>query len=266
MTKRLTLVLLILGLVSISASAQFNFGGETVKLGQSVWFGTFYNSLTNSRFDEPQFRQRWEDVEREFNVSLEWEFVTSGWPSSEAIGYLFPKVTAGEGNVIAVTTDTIIPILVAHGLLMPLTEWINDEYFERLPAPLKPTERFSRFLGENWAFQFGPIMGTEAAGVFWNKELFAKYGLPDLYELYEAGEWTWEAMEEIALKLTQDTTGDGRIDQIGVALRDGRLDWRAYTYWVYTNNGSTIREVNGEIIFALDEEASIESLNFGEDY
>ena len=64
MTKRLTLVLLILGLVSISASAQFNFGGETVKLGQSVWFGTFYNSLTNSRFDEPQFRQRWEDVER----------------------------------------------------------------------------------------------------------------------------------------------------------------------------------------------------------
>lgn len=52
-------------------------------------------------------------------------------------------------------------------------------------------------------------------GIFWNKTLFDRYGLPDLYELYENGEWIWEKFKEIALAGNQDTDGDGEYDVHG---------------------------------------------------
>lgn len=254
--------MLLVGLLTIPAAAAFDFGGETVYLGQSVWFGEQYNRITNENFADPRWEAHWEDIEAMFNVNLEWDLVTSQWPYTEAINYLLPRVIAGEGNVIAVTTDTIIPILVANNLIMPVTEWINEDYFARLPAPLKPIERFTTFLGENWAFAFGPRMGTEAAGIFFNKDIIEQYGLPDPYELYANGEWTWDAFEQIAIAATKDTDGDGEIDQWGVEIRDGRLDYRFQTFWVYTNEGALVKEVDGKVIYDLNSDAAIESYEF----
>ena len=45
---------------------------------------------------------------------------------------------------------------------------------------------------------------NESGGMFYNKTMFEQAGLPDPYELQEAGEWTWDAMLEAAKKLTKD--------------------------------------------------------------
>ena len=105
-------------------------------------------------------------------------------------------------------------------------------------------------------------MMTEADGVFWNMELFEELGLPNLQELYEAGEWTYDAMKEIALQITADTDGDGETDRFGVSARWGYEDWALMTRWIWTNGGELAREVDGRVVFALDSDEAIEALDF----
>lgn len=263
MKKVVWLLVLIIGLMSIPVhAADYDFGGETVYIGQSVWFYHYFNFMNRDSFDDPRFEQYWQEVEERFNVNLEWLQVSDCYPASAAIDLVLPRVIAGEGNFIFVTGDAAIPILVANNLVLPVTEWINDEYFERLPSPFKSLPYFVNFLGENWAFQFGPRMMTEADGVFWNMELFEELGLPNLQELYEAGEWTYDAMKEIALQITADTDGDGETDRFGVSARWGYEDWALMTRWIWTNGGELAREVDGRVVFALDSDEAIEALDF----
>ena len=48
-----------------------------------------------------------------------------------------------------------------------------------------------------------------------NMQLLEEYNLEDPRELYKRGEWTWEKFIEYCQVLTQDTDGDGQIDQYG---------------------------------------------------
>ncbi|MBQ7775427.1 MAG: hypothetical protein IJ379_05845 [Lachnospiraceae bacterium] len=48
-----------------------------------------------------------------------------------------------------------------------------------------------------------------------NVQMLEDAGLEDPRDLYERGEWTWEKFNEYLVALTQDTDGDGAIDQYG---------------------------------------------------
>lgn len=48
-----------------------------------------------------------------------------------------------------------------------------------------------------------------------NVQMLEKNGLEDPRALYERGEWTWDKFNEYCKVLTQDTDGDGKIDQYG---------------------------------------------------
>lgn len=263
LSKRILLVVALLILASVPLQAvPYDFGGETFYIGQSIWFDKHFNWLTRDHFDDPRYAAHMEEVEELFNVNIEWELVGTGYPASAAIDYMLPRIIAGEGNFIVTTGESAIPILVANNLIMPVTEWINEEYFERLPDPFKSLSSFVNFKGENWAFQFGPRMMTEADVVYWNKDLFEELGLPNLYELYEAGEWTWEAMREIAIAVTADTDGDGEIDRFGVSARYGPDEWSLMTRWIWTNGATLAKEIDGKIVFDADSDAAVESFEF----
>ncbi|NLY10503.1 MAG: extracellular solute-binding protein [Firmicutes bacterium] len=262
MFKRIMVVALIICALATPAFANYDFGGETVTLAQSMWFGEYFSFITREDFSLPRYAGHKEDVEAMFNTYLEFDLSHAGWPADASVEYLLPRVIAGEGNFVTVTTSTVIPILVANNLIMPLTEWVNEDYFARLPRPLSALPNFVSFLGDTWAFQFGPRMVTEANVVMWNKDLFDELGLPSPYDLYEAGEWTWEAFYDLAVKLTRDTDGDGEIDQWGVATRHSHSHWGGHVEWVYTNGGALTREIDGKIVFTLDEPEALEALEF----
>lgn len=57
------------------------------------------------------------------------------------------------------------------------------------------------------------VEGTYPLG--FNMQLLEEYNLEDPRELYKRGEWTWEKFIEYCQTLTQDTDGDGQIDQYG---------------------------------------------------
>ncbi len=46
--------------------------------------------------------------------------------------------------------------------------------------------------------------------IFFNKDMASTYQIPDLYELVKNGEWTYDAMYNIAKQVSSDTDGDGK--------------------------------------------------------
>ncbi len=55
---------------------------------------------------------------------------------------------------------------------------------------------------------------TSPVGIFFNKGLFDKFGVPYPPE----DEWTWDQFAETVKKLTKDTDGDGKTDVWGFAF------------------------------------------------
>ena len=78
--------------------------------------------------------------------------------------------------------------------------------------------------GLTWNFT-RPLPNMNNQGIFVNLALIEAFGAPNPVELYERGQWTWDAMRQIMEMTTADTTGDGNIDtwgasgNLGAALR-----------------------------------------------
>ena len=90
---------------------------------------------------------------------------------------------------------------------------------------------------------------NESGGMFYNKTMFEQAGLPDPYELQEAGEWTWDAMLDAAKKLT---TGG----QFGLSGDPNLLG----EYSIATNDAKVLDTDTGEVV--MDSVNAMEGLEF----
>lgn len=96
-------------------------------------------------------------------------------------------------------------------------------------------------------------------GVFWNKTLFERDNLPDLYELQNNNEWTWDKLREIAIQAKRDTDGDGEIDQWGL---DGL---GVYNSFIASNNAFVVAIVDDKPVYGLNDPKAIEALQYYQD-
>jgi len=98
----------------------------------------------------------------------------------------------------------------ARGFLLPL-----DDHFS---AEEKASWFSSSIAAGSYRGQFYSVpYGTSSAGLFFNKEIFEKYGVPLPEESLEA-RMTWDEVAELAKKLTIDTDNDGRPDIWGLVI------------------------------------------------
>ncbi|OON93510.1 MAG: hypothetical protein ATN31_06045 [Candidatus Epulonipiscioides saccharophilum] len=101
---------------------------------------------------------------------------------------------------------------------------------------------------------------TPNSFVFFNKRLFEEAGLdPDLpYDLQASGDWTWEAFEEIAAKLSRDTDNDG-INDVYALVFDGKL----FDYAIISN-GTQIVTLNedGKFVNTLNTPEAMAALTW----
>lgn len=74
-----------------------------------------------------------------------------------------------------------------------------------------------------------------------NIQLLEEYNLEDPRDLWERGEWTWDKFIEYMQVLTQDTDGDGQIDQYGYCGWDTDL-----VEELMLSNGANIASTNKE--------------------
>ena len=256
----LALSLVIFGAVSAMASG-YDLGGRTVTIVR------YDIEQMQDYFRSGDGRGRIEAVEEMFNVKIDF----AGIPWDAGYDVILTSILAGDpvGDIFIVT-NRWIPTLAGNNALLALDDILNEDYYQSLPG-MHPRMRdiYSLYQGKaygisvNGSYQRNMDIGS-SQGWIYNRDMFKKAGLVTPNELQATDQWTWQAMREAAMKLTQDTDGDGQIDQWGVG---GRFDpWPIEQEMaVYSNGGGILKEKNGKTVFALTDEDALEALRMWRD-
>jgi len=151
-------------------------------------------------------------------------------------------------------------VLAAAGMLLPVDDYLPEEFFESLPNVDRMIIEKLKYQGQRYGIGVSAGVFNESMMITsYNKDLIEKYELPDPYELYLAGEWTYEAMEKIATALTMDTDGDGVIDQRGITAVD---TYQAMIRFAGSNGAELAKQdENGKWVFAFNSPEAIEAFN-----
>lgn len=236
--------------VGLKPNGSYDFGGETVTI--ISWTSERMEKFFN---DNLVLMGRVAEAEELFNCKIDF-MQTRDIPDVN-----FNRLLAGEsGNDLWHVQNKIgYWELVAQGAVLPMSDILPEQYYESLPPSLISVEKALEYDGKYFGVgpvEWRPLYGYQNDMIFvaYNKTLFEREGLEDLYEVYLAGDWTWDKATELAKKITQDIDGDGIMDQWGM------VDVRIWDLAV--SNGSSITRVdeNGRVIFTADEPGYIEAL------
>jgi multiple sugar transport system substrate-binding protein len=125
-------------------------------------------------------------------------------------------------------------------------EWKMDDF---QPAAVAAGSYQGKLYSIIRDFYPGPAM------FFYNKDLYDKAGVE-----YPSYDWDWNKMREVAQALTMDSTGDGKVDQWGLAFESWFVPW---LFWIWSNGGDLFN--SDETKCALTEPAAYEALQFWAD-
>lgn len=236
---------------------QYDFDGETVTL--YVW--------NPDQFVDGRERAHFEWVEEAFNAKIVFDRTNShnrdGTPFTAHVANL---ILSGEPNFMVMALNWEMEMAVLQNLLLPLDDALDDAYYDSIhPIISVPLREATRVLGRTYGFVHGVGTAIPQGGptITWNKSLFEREGLPDLYELVDAGEWTWDVFRDIATRATKDTSGDGEIDQFGLVSLNRRFPF--VTGWAKSNNAELTVVQEGRVEFAFDDPKAIDAILFRRD-
>jgi len=238
-----TVLVVVLFTGIVQAQTIYDFGGETVW----IWHNQTYERMYG---DNPEGVAHLDWVEKTFNVDLEWS--TPGAPQdARMVEPLAAAVMAGDAPDLFRIQTRGMALAALQGLVRPINDVVDEEFKTRIPSwKINDFDSISKVGDSYYAFGADPPQGT---GIWWNKAIFEREGLVSPYELYINGEWTWDAMRDLAIKATRDTDGDGEIDQWGLA------EYESWTIglpvWLLASNEATTFRIdeNGHAVFAMDE-------------
>lgn len=100
---------------------------------------------------------------------------------------------------------------------------------------------------------YGLPVDTASLVVFYNKKMFDEAGVA-----YPEAGWTWEQFREAAIQLTQDSDGDGRIDQYGV---DTFTEYWPVVVWTMAGHG-LFDDIRTPSAFQLNDPKAVEAVQW----
>jgi hypothetical protein len=174
-------VFMIIGTMLLNAEEMYDFEGETVTI--ITWTEHFHEDY------HPERIERKEVAEEKFNVKIENLVI----PYGEATETQISRLLAGDSeyDIWQMHSFKHYWIHVGEGHLYPISDVLPDSHYDDMLTGVLD------YQGHKYHFN-DPNPGWQApVVVFWNKDLFEREGLPNLYELYENGNWTWEKATEI---------------------------------------------------------------------
>lgn len=224
----------------------YDFGGLTLKVGAP------YDRTIDPNADEKSERlaERIAFLEEEWNFN--YEVVEVGW--DDYVGQYVRSTLAGDpiADIVYILSPNLYPSLISNGIVYPVSDHDVIDYDDVKWS--QTAKEASEYEGDYYSLL--PNGADTRDGIFFNKTLFDELGLPDLYELYENGEWTWEKMFEVAEQATRDTDNDGETDIYGFAAEN--LAWKL----IYSNDFESINKTDDGIEIDLNDERVIEALEF----
>ncbi|MBO4506791.1 MAG: hypothetical protein J5728_10235 [Lachnospiraceae bacterium] len=222
----------------------YDFGGRVVRIGS-------YYDMTpdpNAGALEAALADRIAFVESEYNCKI--EFLDLG---GDYVADYVTSVLAGDPicDIGYVVTQKLLPSLIEGGIAYPI-DTLNvfdlSDYKWR-----SDVVEAGKYKGHNYAML---LKDPEIRyGIFWNKTLFDQYGLPDLYDLVDKGQWTWDKFQEIAGSANQDLDGDGEIDIYGFNAREN-LAW----CYLYSDGAYVATKTDAGIDIDLSDPKVVEAL------
>jgi len=243
----LSVMFLVAGLAVAYEPDEHDLGGRTV---------TFAGHNMHYHEMMPEGSPTWDRVkaaEEQHNFSLELRFIDG----NSVLESVVAAGLAGDDTIDLVQLSLRDYVALAtQGALVPLGDILGD-YWENLPPAHQGRDGARELFtvgGEVYAvpIYFGSYQDIML--IAWNPVLFEDAGLPSLYDLINAGEWTWEKAREIGAQLTRDTDGDGAIDQYGFAgMFPSHSMSNTLLATLATNNVTLTKEVEGKTVVAIDD-------------
>lgn len=166
---------------------------------------------------------------------------------------LLTQLSAKAAPDIMQIGDDAVPSFVEKGAFIPLDDYMAANAFDPtiyLPGLLEP----GQIDGKQYLLpkDYSPL------AVYYNKDIFDKAKID-----YPQEGWTWDDMLDIALDLTQDTDGDGKIDIYGLQLP---ASWTTgFEYWVAAAGGSLISKDGKNFVGYMDSPEVIRAVQFYSD-
>ncbi|MFD0714252.1 ABC transporter substrate-binding protein [Paenibacillus sp. GCM10027626] len=216
--------------------------------GQPIKILTWGKGPTDETQEGALQLERQNEVEKKYNTKIEW--VTVPWGKS--IEMVTAAGLSGEpvADIVLLDLYHAMP-LIKEGLLRPI-----DEYFDfDDPKWPKIMKRVGNINGKMYGFKNSI---SEGAGIYYNKALFKREGLPDPHQLEKEGKWNWDTFLDIMKRATKDTDGDGAADQWGFTNHAPFLA----RHLIYANGGSIIEQRDGKWVFTSGEPKAMTALRF----
>ncbi|MBQ7918401.1 MAG: extracellular solute-binding protein, partial [Lachnospiraceae bacterium] len=195
--------------------------GETRQINIGTWWVQYYDSSHTSVEDDPSFAgddpaymkfDNVKKIEDNYNVQFYWQNLTyagvqesinnsilAGSPDCDIYLVDLTFGIPAQLNGLATDLKTVLP--EDHDLFTDQEHVTYLDLGDGKACLLKRTEA-QACVEATYPLAF-------------NKQMLEDNNLEDPRELYERGEWTWDKFIEYCQVLTQDTDGDGQIDQYG---------------------------------------------------
>jgi len=189
------------------------------------------------------------------------EFIPVGWSAEQIQQLVLASIIAGMPYDLMYVTATDFALYYSSGLLQ---SWDNYLNYEWLASPEHGTDNDTplihmaavdgmftrggeRYIAVPW-HNVSPFM------TFYNRTMLEYLNMDSPYDLWRNGEWTMEAMHEMAVRATRDTTGTGTPNYWGITTMYENI-------WINQNHTSfvTMNDV-GEFQLNLDDPALTEAL------
>ncbi len=149
--------------------------------------------------------------------------------------------------------------LVSSGMLWPAGDYLPDEFYESLPNTDRYIIEKLKYEGKRYGIGVHQDVVNDTMMIMsYNKDLIELYGLEDPYELWLDGQWTYDKLEEMATIITQDTDGDGLIDQRGITDIN---NYYGFIRFAPSNGAELAVQEDGRWVFAYNRENAIEAFN-----
>ena len=183
--------------------------------------------------------------EEEHNVKVNFQFIS--WKDYEA--KYTSGVSTGTGPDVGYMYVEMFPTFIDAGAVEDLTNYLTEEDFNTYTVLTEKFQIFGKYYG---IAQSGP---QAVNAIFYNQDILDSIG--------ETAPKNWDDVIRIAQKATQDTDGDGKVDQYGLAQGWGQtfyqdLNWNWYDFiW---QAGGDIFDDDGKCI--INSEEGIEAAQF----
>lgn len=237
------------GVIPVADLEDRDYGGLTLKFAGPL--------LRDINPEESEIKEKWYERTKELEEKWNFVFESKTIPNDDFIGSYIRTTLAGDpvGDIVYLNIPQFYPKFPDNGIAYPISD-LNVLDFDD-PKWVQAARTASEYKGKTYSVKPGTIELTVAKnGIWWNKTQFNNLGLPNLYDLYENGEWTWEKMFEVAEQATKDLDNDGKTDVYGFS--PGNLPYDL----IYSNGAEAVNKTNEGIEVDFNDPKIVEALEY----